>query len=276
MRWFKHQCVAVGWPPEEKNTLEGPGKKKRGFAMASKAITAIEPGDWIVVALSGRKIGRIGQVTGKAIRDDEWDPLVPKDKEWPYGEMGRRIFVRWNLSSAPDDIDLVVQLPEDFRLHGLATVTRIKSRSLAELQSVMSDSSNWVGLRGHFGYEKALSDYIALNPHKLQDGLLPHPSKKIREKVFRDKKRLDVLLVDRDGKPVIVECKQHSPTVAAINQLRHYMRCLREETNSHSVRGILVHGGAKNLVRKVALEAKRKPQVEIVQYKLDIDFSASK
>jgi hypothetical protein len=58
----------------------------------------------------------------------------------------------------------------------------------------MNDPTNWVGLLSHFKYEKALSDYIAAYPHHLEDGLVPYPNAKVREKVFTDRKRLDVLL----------------------------------------------------------------------------------
>src|SRR5260370_24699228 len=138
----------------------------------------------------------------------------------------------------------------------------------------MDDPANWVGLQGHFGYEEALSDYIALYPHRLEDGLLPHPSLKIREKVFRDRSRLDVLLIDKDGSAVIVECKQQSPTVKDVAQLRHYLGRFHRETGEKA-RGILVHGGARKLHRMVRSEAQKSPRVEIMQYKLDVDFATS-
>ena len=72
----------------------------------------------------------------------------------------------------------------------------------------MNDPENWVGLLAHFKYERALADYIAAHPHHLEDGLVPHPDSKVREKVFSDHKRSDVLLLDWDDRPVIVECKQ--------------------------------------------------------------------
>jgi hypothetical protein len=58
----------------------------------------------------------------------------------------------------------------------------------------MNDLANWVSLLGSFRYEKALSDYIANYSNRLEDGLLPHPNSKIRERVVKDRTRLDVLL----------------------------------------------------------------------------------
>jgi len=126
----------------------------------------------------------------------------------------------------------------------------------------MNDPANWVGL-SEFPYEKALSDYISAYPHLLEDGLLPHPNKKVRERVFQDRSRLDILLEDRDEIAVIVECKQRQPSVDNVRQLQRYLkRFLREERRS--ARGILVHGGARKLTEEIRLAARREPKVELV------------
>jgi RecB family endonuclease NucS len=172
---------------------------------------------------------------------------------------------------------MVVALPSECRfntgeLH--PAISEIRSRSPDEISKVMNDPTNWVGLLTHFGYETALSDYIAAYPHRLEDGLLPHPNDRVRERIFGDRSRLDVLLTDRDERPVIVECKQSSPTLAHLEQLRGYMKQLKDETNI-APRGILVHGGSKKLRPEIAAAARNDPRVEIVQYSLDVDFSLS-
>jgi RecB family endonuclease NucS len=136
----------------------------------------------------------------------------------------------------------------------------------------MNNDRNWVGLLTHFDYEKALSGYVAAYPHRLEDGLLPHPNERVREKIFGDSSRLDVLLTDRRNVPVVVECKQGNPTVEHLKQIRHYMKRLRIETGIEA-RGILVHGGARKLPSEVAEAALRKPKIEIVQYSLEVDFA---
>jgi len=191
--------------------------------------------------------------------------------------MGRRILVRWDLTIGPDDTDLVVQLPAGRTFSNgelRPSVSRIHSRSIKELKQLMNDRRNWVGLMGRFGYEAALSDYIASYPHRLEDGLLPHPNARIRERVFDDRSRLDVLLIDRAGHPVIVECKQHSPTVENVRQLRHYIQRLRKNTGQKA-RGILVHGGSQIVSENVNRMARRSPVVDIVSYRLEVDFARS-
>lgn len=276
-RWFKNQCVAVGWPSQWGFNLYGDPCGDKGWSTARNALKNIEIGDYIIVALRGHRVGRLGEVTGKSIEDDDWNPLVPRSPDLPHGEMGRRIFVRWELTTGPDNQDLVIQLPtgKTFSSGELRpTVSRLYSTSVDELRSVINDQANWVSLLGKFAYEKALSDYIANYPNHLEDGLLPHPNSKIREKVFRDRSRLDVLLIDKHNAPVVVECKQNSPGNSDVKQLRHYMIALKDETGEEA-RGILVHGGAQKISPDILTEAERHPVVEIVSYSLEVTFRPS-
>lgn len=274
-RWFKHQCVAVGWCGTWGFKLSGSTKGGQGWKRARKVLQEISVGDRILVQLRGHCVGRIGEVTGKSIGDGDWEPLVPKSSDLPDGEMGRRIYARWDLTIGPDDRDMVVLLPEDARLtlgELRPTISEVRSIGIRKIVQVMNDPANWVGLLTHFDYESALSGYIASYPHRLEDGLLPHPNQKVREKVFEDASRLDVLLIDRDEVPVIVECKQWQPSVGDIEQLRHYMKRLRTETGVQP-RGILVHGGARKLRRDVQKAIAKAPGIEVIQYRLEVNFA---
>ncbi|HXP29967.1 MAG TPA: hypothetical protein VN832_02675 [Stellaceae bacterium] len=277
-RWFLHQCVAVGWHSDWGYPLSGPIEATEGatgWSWARNALQKIRDRDLIVVALKHHRVGRLGEVTGKAISDEDWNPLVPRSSIAPQGEMGRRIYVRWDMTIGPDDREMVISLPELTRFNPNElrwTLSEVKSISLPDLKNAMNDQSNWVALWSHFDYERALSGYIAAYPHRLEDGLLPYPNEKIRERVFRDQSRLDVLLLDRDETPVIVECKQGQPTAADLQQLRRYIQNLQAETG-RTARGILVHGGARKLRGDVQTSASASPKIEIVQYKLDVDFT---
>jgi len=276
-RWFIHQCVGVGWFSGWGHHLEGP-TDDYGWSRTRNALDAICPGDMIVVALHGHRVGRLGEVTGKAISDSDWAPLVPPSKEEPDGEMGRRIFMLWDLTTGPQDRDLVVQLPEDCRLSSgelRPTLCEIRSRTVDEIRRAMNDAANWTGLLTHFNYEAALQSYIAAYPNQLEDGLLAHPDIKVREKVFDDRSRLDILLIDREERPVVVECKRGAPSPPDVHQLRHYMERLQRETGREP-RGILVHGGALKLSNAVRIEANKEPPVEIVRYVLKVDFDSSR
>jgi hypothetical protein len=279
-QWYRHQCVAIGFTPYRGFKLHGKTRDHGGggWRRTRKQLLRVAVGDFVVAALKGNRVGRLGQVTELHVEDDEWDETVPKSKQSPDGEMGRRIYVRWDLTCGPDDRDLVVALPEGARFTTgelRPTISQIRSRTLKQLRAAMNDPTNWVGLLAHFKYEKALSDYIAAYPHHLEDGLVPYPNAKVRERVFTDRTRLDVLLLDRKERPVIVECKQGAPTSDNLRQLRAYMKLLQKETGRKDVRGILVHGGSRKLRQDVVKAAALPPRVEIVQYRLQVDFAGS-
>ncbi len=277
-QWYRHQCVAVGFAPYWGCKLRGKTKDYEGWRLARPRLLQIAVGDFVIVALKGNRVGRLGQVTEIHIEDDEWNPFVPVSKDSPAGEIGRRIYVRWDLMCGPDDRDLVVALPDGARFNGgelRPTISEIRSRTLRQLRATMNNPANWVGLLSHFKYEKALSDYIAAYPHHLEDGLVPYPNAKVRERVFTDRTRLDVLLLDRKERPVIVECKQGTPTPGNLKQLRSYIKLLQKETCRKDVRGILVHGGSRKLRSDVARAAALRPRVDIVQYHLQVDFAGS-
>lgn len=274
-RWFKYQCVAVGWAAEWGYKLRGKTKEGRGWAVTRNALAQIEKEDWILVQLRNHRVGRVGQVVSKKIEDDEWDPLVPRTKTDPDGEMGRRINLRWSLDIGPSDPEMLVKLPEGKRLSsGSArqTIAKVDSATFESVRESMNDDINWRNLLSKFRYERSLSDYIASYPHRVEDGLQPYPSEKVREKVFPDRSRSDVLLIDRNEIPVVVECKQSTPTVEDVHQLRGYMKHLRDATGKNP-RGILIHGGARKLREDVRSEVNREPRVEAVQYSLNVGFA---
>jgi hypothetical protein len=254
------------------------GKTWPGWVVARNALNRIKADDLIVVALPGRRIGRIGKVLYKF--KDHWDPLVTGDKRYRKGEeQGRRIFVRWEHEfGAPEAHDLVAQLPTGVDM-GRGALTRVNHHKIEWFRKVIANPANWVRLIGLFGYERSLSEYIASYPDTLKPGLVPYtsqriPIKKIREYVFDDRSRADVLLRDGDAKPVVVECKQGSPDEQAIGQVRRYIKRLKDKTGEQSS-GILVHGGARIVDKKVWIEAKKFPRVEIIHYDLNVVFEPS-
>jgi len=280
-RWFRAQAVAVGWPPDSGYPLIGKienPQERPGWIRARIALQKIQVGDWILVSLEGKRIARIGEVTAPKIADDEWDPLVPRSAEHPNGEMGRRINVRWDLENGPLGRDMVVQLPETVRFkpnEARSTIAEIKSIGLDKLQLILSDPRSTVGLFSRFKWEVALSDWISVHPHRLEDGMLPHPSKRVREYRFSDSKRADIILVDRRRLTVVVECKQNTPSLKDVAQLRHYMEQIRHLEGGVWPRGLIVHGGARNLRREVE-ERAHKQKVEIFQYRLEVDITRSR
>jgi hypothetical protein len=274
-RWFKNQCVAIGWRIRPGVALEGPTKSP-GWARARNVLKKIEPGDMILVQLKDNRVGRVGEVVRSEF--DKWNPLVPPTKKHPHGQYGIRIAVRWDLNVGPTDVATVVELSRDSQLPpnvARPTICAVDSKLYETVVSAMKDEHNWLGLQGRFKYENSLSDYIANFPHRLEDDLLPYPDVKVREKMFPNKSRSDVLLIDGKNTPVVVECKQGTPTLKNINQLLGYIKRFQKLTGKKT-RGVLVHGGAGTLKDEVRREMKRYPEIKFVQYSLHVDFASSK
>src|SRR5439155_24467162 len=89
-RWFLNQCVGVGWYSGWGCSLDG-NSDSPNWSRARNALKRIKVGDHIIVSLKNQRVGRVGEVTGKAVGDSDWNPLVPRTASMPGGEMGRRI-----------------------------------------------------------------------------------------------------------------------------------------------------------------------------------------
>jgi hypothetical protein len=197
----------------------------------------------------------------------------------PYGENGRRILVRWDLTLGPDDPSKVVLLPAPARWNSGQSRGTIRELSVANLKSVteaMKDEANWVSLSGAFSLEMALSDYISIHPGRLEAGMIAHPSIQARELTFKDKSRADVILQDRAGRIVVAECKQNAPTEIDLDQVKHYREQLQKEyPEVGHARALLVHGGASRVLPEVANYA-RSIDIELVYFELQVNFVGSR
>jgi hypothetical protein len=277
--WFREQIVAVGWPPPEFG-LRAP-KDKHDWSLARRYLMQMSPGDKVVVQLKNWRVGRIGTVLSKEIEDGEWNPSVPS-QEGNSGEMGRRVQVRWDLTTGRLTPDFVVELPPEARPNPRIwrlTLSQVPDAAFKAMEKAFHDERNWVSLVPGFASERALSEYITALPHLLEDGLVPYPSASARELVFPDRTRLDVLLLDRNDDVVIVECKQGAPSLQNLEQLRGYMRNAEKLRTGlkigKNIRGILVHGGARKLSAEVRRESRRAPHIELVQFSVSVGFTPS-
>ncbi len=248
----------------------------------SEEAQQVRPGDRVVVQLKGNRIGRIGTVHSLAIEDKEWSPTVPPQKRGDLGDMGRRIEVRWDLLTGPLAPEFVIELPRKSRMNpGIwrPTISEVPKADFLRIERAVRDENNWKRLVPGFNQERAMSEYISAYPHLLEDGLRPYPSPDVRELVFADRSRLDVLLLDRKGRIVVVECKQGEPSIQHIKQLRGYMRNAKKLRTGlrvgRRIRGILVHGGAQKLIRKVRDDSRRAPAIELVQFSVSVSFARS-
>jgi hypothetical protein len=78
-----------------------------------------------------------------------------------------------------------------------------------------------------------------------------------------------------DGKRLgyaTLECKQAQPAAQDVEQLRRYLRHFFKETKLKA-RGILVHGGSKKLHADVEAAASKALKIEVIQHRLEVEFS---
>jgi hypothetical protein len=281
-RWYRDQCCAIGWPPRrwggEVNRdgylANDPGEPD--FATSIGHCRSMRPGDWIMATLTGNRVGRLGRVFEVRVEDEDWQPIVAPNKLRPFGENGRRVLVRWDLSVGPRDPSQIVLLPLKSRLVGgqiRGTVRKLPIERLDVIRAAMDDPSNWVSLASSFNVETALSSYIALHPHRLEEGLVSHSAFGANEQSMPDGGRVDVLLEDELGRTVVVECKQGGATISACEQVIRYRRQIeRLVPAGQKVRALVVHGGSKRASDEVLAFAKSKG-VELVFFELAVNFS---
>jgi hypothetical protein len=247
-----------------------------GLGQSQKRFETVKVGHMILVQLKDNRVGRVGEVVRTEF--DKWNPLIPPSKEHRHGQYGIRIAVRWDLNVGPADVGTVVELPKGSQLPpnvARPTICAVPPKLYETVVEAMKDEHNWLGLQGRFKYEKSLSDYIANFPNVLEDDLLPYPDVKVREKVFANRSRSDVLLIDGKDIPVVVECKQGTPTPEDIEQLLGYMKRFQMLTGKRN-RGILVHGGAGTLKDDVRSKMKHRPTIKFVRYSLHVGFASSR
>lgn len=61
-RWFKNQCVAVGWGPHEDfSYVLGQGRTGEGWAAVRNALKQISKGDWVVVQLKQNRLDELAK-----------------------------------------------------------------------------------------------------------------------------------------------------------------------------------------------------------------------
>ncbi len=59
-QWYRHQCVAVGFNPSWGCRLRGKTKDFGGWRAVRARLLEVAVGDFIIVALKGNRVGRLG------------------------------------------------------------------------------------------------------------------------------------------------------------------------------------------------------------------------
>ena len=148
-RWYRENCVAVGWSPPS-FYLEGEAADL-GWAFARTRLKQVRPGDKVIPFLLKWRIGPVGTVKDVKAADADWSATVQAGHA-PWGEdedLGRRILVSWEQDGMPPGGKVAI-VPPNHRTGGgpLArhTIEQLNTEQYQNLCSVLSDPKNWLDL----------------------------------------------------------------------------------------------------------------------------------
>lgn len=127
-----------------------------------------------------------------------------------------------------------------------------------------------------FAYECILRDYCAQNPAKVEPGLTLYEHAGVRGVEYPAGGRfIDVLALDADRNPVVIEFKLSRGHDQVLGQLLYYIEWIRQNPPVGSapvnqVRGIIV---ARHISDALRLAAYSQPNISLVEYSLSVTFT---
>jgi hypothetical protein len=148
-RWYRENCVAVGWPPSHWS-LDGDGPTPNpGWTHVRNRLKEVRRGDKVIPFLLKWRIGPVGTVREVRVADAEWTPTVEEgtySKNPGQPELGRRILVTWERTEMPPDGRYALVPADQRRSHALArrTIEQLSAETFQRLCSVLSNRSNWI------------------------------------------------------------------------------------------------------------------------------------
>jgi hypothetical protein len=165
-RWYRENCVAVGWPPPKwsfDSSNDGRAKATpffTGWKYARTRLEKIRDGDKVIPFLLQWRVGPVGTVRHVKVTDAEWNPTVEGNNglgKEPT-ELGRRILVTWDQADMPPDGKCAL-VPPDQRTRGALathTIEGLRAETFQRLCAVLANRSNWIDIpSGEFTEKRA-------------------------------------------------------------------------------------------------------------------------
>jgi hypothetical protein len=288
-RWYRENCVAVGWSPPS-FYLEGEAADL-GWAFARTRLKQVRPGDKVIPFLLKWRIGPVGTVKDVKAADADWSATVQAGHA-PWGEdedLGRRILVSWEQDGMPPGGKVAI-VPPNHRTGGgpLArhTIEQLNTEQYQNLCSVLSDPKNWLDLTSKEEQsdgeideaslpqphppdlsllERDLQKFVSRNLDVIERGLKADPGFQLEEYII-DVGRIDLLCKDAEGNWVVIELKADWAGDDAVGQILGYMNWVKENLpNGSTVRGIIV---CKNTTGRVKAAIKWVPRLSVRRFNL--------
>jgi hypothetical protein len=121
-----------------------------------------------------------------------------------------------------------------------------------------------------FAVESDLRDFLANNLSIIESDLkLYRDGDRTGVEYSIDDGRIDILAVDRDNRPVVIELKVSRGRNRTIGQLLYYMGCVDEHLRKGRSRGVIV---AREISDDLVVATQRVPEVSLFRYRLSVSI----
>jgi hypothetical protein len=121
-----------------------------------------------------------------------------------------------------------------------------------------------------FAAETDLRDFLAKNPGCIEPGLRLYEGRNGIEFPV-EAGRIDILALDQDGKPVVIELKVGRGRNRTLGQLLYYMGWIDKNLGRGACRGMII---AKDIPDDLVLAVHRVPGVSLLRYSLSVSVEA--
>lgn len=223
-------------------------------------------------AYSFAKLHGLGE-TAAAIRNTEI-----RDWDRPYKTSVRRGFIielfqskglletfitqAWPEGKTPEgqeNIAFCLKLKEDYNRF----IEKNEEESEEQIEGEKSESLT-------FALENHLRDFLAKNLDKVEKGLSLYRNEENTGIEFSvDGGRIDILAVDKENKPVVIELKLSAGRNKVLGQILYYMSWVDQNLGLGKSRGIII---ANSIYPELQLAVSRAPGVELAIYKMQFSI----
>lgn len=218
--------------------------KSHGLADAAASIRNTEIQEWDRHYKTSVRRGYLIELFQKA---GVFEEFIAKD--WPTGKT----------AEGQSNIAFCLQLKEEY----LQFLERAEEESESEIGA---DSEEGV----KFALELHLRDFLAKNLEKIEKGLTLYQSDDSTGVEFPiDGGRIDILAIDKNGKPVVIELKLSQGRNKVLGQILYYMSWIDRNLGLGNSRGVII---ANDIYPELQLAASRAPGVELAVYKMQFSI----
>lgn len=227
------------------NNLASSFLKENGFGEEATAIRTTQIVKWDRPFKTSVKKGYLIELL---MREDLLDNFIAT--HWPVG----------NEIEGKETIDFLLKLKDEYNIF----LERLETEEEQEEQGEQNESSLKFALENH------LRDFLAKNLDIIESGLTLYVDN-IRTGVEfpLDGGRIDILAIDANRRPVVIELKLSQGRNKVLGQILYYMSWIDKNLGLGSSRGIII---ANEIYPELQLAVARAPGVQLAAYKMQFSI----